>query len=205
MLTYLQHCWRYRYVIAAAAAVSAVVGWASAVLRPARFESTATVRVRVPRFSVYDEGPTVISINEALALLREDGLVQRAIGDARPDRSGRTTGRVNVDVAIVPGTTLLRVRVTSGDPSESSGIANRLLESARAEHQRRETTRLEAERERLNTLLDGAAQHLDQITPPARTASTDARRRLDYDAAERVYSDLAQRLALLDGRIQLMP
>lgn len=197
MLSYLQSCWRYRYIVAAATLASGAVGWASAALPATRYAAVATVNVRVPRVPAFDE--RALTIPEAIALIRDERIVHQVIAAVPSSPRPATFIAKDLEVTPVAGTPQLNVRVSWTNPGEAARIANQLVEAAASAYRERQRTAATGERERLEALLAAEAVRLDRMRS---AASAGDRQRLQYEAVQRVYASLAERIELLDAQVR---
>lgn len=182
---YLRTFWGYRYVVLAAVLIAAIAGAAVARQRPAAYEAAAMIRL----LEAPGTEPSMTTF-EAAAVL-QDQAVSKAL-----DR---------VAVEPITGTPLLRVRVVGPDPARAARAANDLIAAAANEVQRQDQQRAIDERARLGRQIEQAAARLADRSASASTPASDARHRLEREAAERVFERLNEELEQRDLRGSVPP
>jgi uncharacterized protein involved in exopolysaccharide biosynthesis len=124
--------WRYRLVIVAVTAVAAIVGYAAALVSPARYEAQATLYLRDPGSAAVltlggsnqsQSGDHSIFMATQSGLAGSDAVYGRALQIL--NRSG-SPDDVRRSVAVGPSADLasLTIRATSDDPADAANLAN---------------------------------------------------------------------------------
>ena len=198
---------QYRYLIVAAAALGAVVGFAVGSSRPPVFDSAATL---LARHATVATPPAVTSTIRALVSNQQVALnvineLKLAEGPLRLQPGALVRNHLRVDD--VPGTFLVRVVVQLPDPEAAAAVANGMVREA---IKRNETLNaaagkgvdgvLQAELATARARMIEAEQRLvaARMAPAARTPGNlarpeheEARLHSEYDMASRLYEEVA--------------
>jgi len=195
--------WVYRYIIVTAAVLATLVGILISRSRTAVYETAATIKLTA------STDPAQPTTSEVIAMFQDPSVAERAIARGagwHDSMSPEQFIREHLVVEPVPGSRLMRIRVSGSNAADVAHAANQLVDTVAEEFQRVDRERAARERSRLATLVDRTGALIDaelrrpETEPTGRGAAgrprdgagTDARRRAEQKAAERLYERLLE-------------
>jgi Mrp family chromosome partitioning ATPase/capsular polysaccharide biosynthesis protein len=181
--------WRYRLVIVAVAAFTAVAGCAAALVLPASYEAQANLYLRDPGSAevLTLDGASPQSGDHAVFMATRAGLAasEAVYGQALQNlgRSGTPDDlRRSVDVAPSADLASLTIRTTSGDPAEAANLANAVGAAYQQVAGERMAAESDAAISRLRVVRAQREAELDSLTAQLAQSSGPAQSTLERQA-----------------------